>query len=986
MGTFYAQYPAAGSGSSNASVSANGAPIPGSSTLVAGENPSGNQQPLQTDASGNLYVSLASEPVTPFNTRDAADGTPGSANPGTAIQVAGTDGTDLRPLSTDSSGNLNINNVSGTVSLPTGASTAANQATIISDLGSILANQTNGTQVTNITGTVPLPTGAATSADQTNVQSAPGTPQTTAITVQGNASGIAIPVSATLASPTTVRIEDSTGAALDSNGSGALLVDGSAVTQPVSGTVTVQQSTAANLNATVTGTVAATQSGTWNINNISGTVSLPTGASTAANQATVIANQTNGTQTTQINGGGNTASVTAGNALQVDGSATTQPISAASLPLPTGASTAANQTSVQSSPGTPQTTAVTVQGNASGVPLPISGTITATNSANGNTGAAVPAQATQVGGSDGTDLRALSVNASGQLNINNISGTVSLPTGASTAVNQATVIANQTNGTQTTQINGNGNTAFVSASNALLVDGSATTQPVSGTVTANAGTGNFTVVQSTASNLNATVVGTTAAGSGAATGLVTIQGNASGTPVPISGSITATNPSVSATGAAVPADATMIGGSDGTDLQAISVDTTGKVNINNISGTVSLPTGASTAANQTSVQSAPGTPQTTAITIQGNASGVAVPISGTVTATNPSVSATGAAVPADATMIGGTDGTDLRAVSTDATGKLNINNISGTVSLPTGAATSANQTNGTQTTQINGGGNTATVTASNALKVDGSAVTQPVSGTVTANAGTGNFTVVQSTASSLNATVVGTTAAGSGASTGLITIQGNASGTAVPISGTVTATNPSVSATGAAVPADATMIGGTDGTNLQALSVNSSGQLNVNNISGTVSLPTGAATSSNQTTLGSQTTKINDGTNTAAVKAASTAPVATDPALVVAISPNTGAVTTFPATSSTATLTNVASSASSVQIVASNAGRKGFYVFNDSTQVLYLKFGTTASTSSYTVQVPGGGYYEMPNPTLYTGELDGIWASANGNARVTELS
>ena len=36
------------------------------------------------------------------------------------------------------------------------------------------------------------------------------------------------------------------------------------------------------------GTVAATQSGTWNITNVSGTVSLPTGASTAANQATEI--------------------------------------------------------------------------------------------------------------------------------------------------------------------------------------------------------------------------------------------------------------------------------------------------------------------------------------------------------------------------------------------------------------------------------------------------------------------------------------------------------------------------------------------------------------------------------------------------------------------------------------------------------------------------------------------------------------------------
>lgn len=38
---------------------------------------------------------------------------------------------------------------------------------------------------------------------------------------------------------------------------------------------------------TIDGTVAATQSGTWNVTNISGTVSLPTGAATAANQSTL---------------------------------------------------------------------------------------------------------------------------------------------------------------------------------------------------------------------------------------------------------------------------------------------------------------------------------------------------------------------------------------------------------------------------------------------------------------------------------------------------------------------------------------------------------------------------------------------------------------------------------------------------------------------------------------------------------------------------
>lgn len=94
-------------------------------------------------------------------------------------------------------------------------------------------------------------------------------------------------------------------------------------------------------------------------------------------------------------------------------------------------------------------------------------------------------------------------------------------------------------------------------------------------------------------------------------------------------------------------------------------------------------------------------------------------------------------------------------------------------------------------------------------------------------------------------------------------------------------------------------------------------------------------------------------------------------------------VKTYPAAS--ATLANVASSASSVTLQASNANRRGWMVFNDSTAILYVKFGATASATSYVVQIPAGGYYEMPLPT-YTGVVDGIWASANGNARVTEIA
>lgn len=92
--------------------------------------------------------------------------------------------------------------------------------------------------------------------------------------------------------------------------------------------------------------------------------------------------------------------------------------------------------------------------------------------------------------------------------------------------------------------------------------------------------------------------------------------------------------------------------------------------------------------------------------------------------------------------------------------------------------------------------------------------------------------------------------------------------------------------------------------------------------------------------------------------------------------------------------TTVASSASSVTVLAQNSNRRGAAIFNDSTQVLYLLLastvagvaGTAASTSNYTVQLASNAYYELPNTYIYTGIIYGIWASANGNARVTEWS
>jgi hypothetical protein len=87
----------------------------------------------------------------------------------------------------------------------------------------------------------------------------------------------------------------------------------------------------------------------------------------------------------------------------------------------------------------------------------------------------------------------------------------------------------------------------------------------------------------------------------------------------------------------------------------------------------------------------------------------------------------------------------------------------------------------------------------------------------------------------------------------------------------------------------------------------------------------------------------------------------------------------------TATLSNVSGSASSVTLLASNANARLRTVFNDSTANLFLKFGATASTSSFTVKIAAGGYYEFPQP-LYTGLVDGIWDAANGAARLTEVA
>lgn len=87
----------------------------------------------------------------------------------------------------------------------------------------------------------------------------------------------------------------------------------------------------------------------------------------------------------------------------------------------------------------------------------------------------------------------------------------------------------------------------------------------------------------------------------------------------------------------------------------------------------------------------------------------------------------------------------------------------------------------------------------------------------------------------------------------------------------------------------------------------------------------------------------------------------------------------------TATLANVSGSASSVTLQASNTARRGLVIVNDSTVNLYVKFGSTASATSFTYKLPPGATLELPVP-IYTGIVTGIWDSATGSARMTEIT
>ena len=279
-----------------------------------------------------------------------------------------------------------------------------------------------------------------------------------------------------------------------------------------------------------------------------------------------------------------TALVTPQNAVKVDASASIQPVTASSLPLPTGAATSVKQPAIGTS-GTASVDVITVQGIAGATPIPVTGTVTETSPANGANGSPVPAQATQVGGSDGTNLRAVKVSST---------GVVSVDGSAFIQPVSGTVTANAGTGT-------------------MLVDGSAHTQPVSGSITANIGTTNGVALDATVSGLQVAQGSNTSGENGSL----------------IQGAVTTSAPSYT-TAKTNPLSLNTAGG--------LRVDGSGTTQpVSAIS--LPLPSGASTSAKQPALGTA-GTASADVISIQGIASMIPIkvdgsavtqPVSGTVT-------------------------------------------------------------------------------------------------------------------------------------------------------------------------------------------------------------------------------------------------------------------------------------------------------------------------------------------------------------------
>lgn len=478
---------------------------------------------------------------------------------------------------------------------------------------------------------------------------------------------------------------------------------------------------------------------------------------------------------------------------------------------------------------------------------------------------------------------------SGTWNITNVSGTVSLPTGAATAAKQPALGTAGTPSADVLTVQG------ITSMTALKVDGSAVTQPVSGTVTANlaAGTNNIGDVDVLSIAAGDNNIGNV--------DIVTV-------PAPLS---------------------TTGGGTEAAALRVtLASDSTGLVSVDDNGSTLSVDDGGGT------------------LTVDGT-----VAVSGSVAVTDNSGSLT-----VDAPV-----GTPVFVRLSDGASAISTLPVS-LATVPSHAVTNA----GTFAVQVDGAALTALQLIDNPVIVDDAAFTPATSSVMMAG-----FEYDDTTPDSVNE---GDAGAARMSANRNIYVQirdnaGNERGLNVDASGNI-----GVGSIVSALPAGTNAIG--------KLAANSG--VDIGDVDVTSVTPGTGATSLGKAEDGAHTTG-DVGVMALSVRKDTPSQLAgTDADYAPILTDATGAVWTRNLPATAASVSAVTDAATNQTLLSASTTRKGFRIQNDSDQVLYIKYGTTASTTDYTTYLlPGAVLFE----DNYNGNVDGIWAAnSSGSARVTSLT
>ena len=323
---------------------------------------------------------------------------------------------------------------------------------------------------------------------------------------------------------------------------------------------------------------------------------------------------------------------------------------------------------------------------------------------------------------------------------------------------------------------------------------------------------------------------------------------------------------------------------------------------------------------------------------------------------------------------------DYSMLAVDAAGRVGIADLGGSISIDdngssitvdgtvtsnigttNGLALDATLTGGTQKAIVRGGAK-GTTTAADVTSTNVSADRQALDVYIQGGASSGT----EYTEGDIDATITGQALLWEDTSD---TLRAVSAAKPLPISGTVTAN----AGTG---PWPVTDNGGSltvDGTVTATLPANSGvdiGDVTVNNAAGAAAV------------------NIQDGGNSITVDGTVTANAGTGP---WPITDNGGSITDDgtvtaaepqPASSS---VSRVAVTAANITLASSNTSRKGLVVYNESGTV-YIKLGTTASSTDYTYRLTSDQSLELPFP-IYTGRIDAIRSAAGTSQnQVTELT